>query len=295
MGKILTWLAAAVVTLVPLGGVEAAALNVAATPAEAAGGQVVRLRVSVDSDGQSVNAVEGTLQLPDTLELLAVSDAGTAIDFWAVRPRLNGNTVPFSGIVPGGFTGTAKLFYVDVRVRPSAGERVEATFSGARVLLNDGAGTSAPLEVATATISISGNAPQPVVVVEAADHEPPEPFSPVIAELAGVGEGGYYMVFAAEDKGSGVDRYEVREGLGPFRPAESPYRLRRQGRDVPLLVRAYDRAGNYRDEPVAAQQPVAWHYAHARTLGILALLAILAAATSAIRRSRRKRKTEWKQ
>ena len=58
-------------------------------------------------------------------------------------------------------------------------------------------------------------------------------------------DGKYFLVFATQDKGSGIDHYEVSEDNGAsFIPAVSPYLLKNQSLDTKIIVKAFDKKGN---------------------------------------------------
>jgi len=58
-------------------------------------------------------------------------------------------------------------------------------------------------------------------------------------------DGKYFLVFSTQDKGSGVDHYEVREGrFGGFSEVSSPYILKYQSLDKKIFVKAIDKFGN---------------------------------------------------
>jgi len=85
------------------------------------------------------------------------------------------------------------------------------------------------------------------------DTAPPEEFEPQIGQDPTVFGGKYFLSFAAQDKTSGVDRYEVAETpriLSRFiknekwKTAESPYLLEDQQLRSKISVKAIDKAGN---------------------------------------------------
>ncbi|MFA6474357.1 MAG: cohesin domain-containing protein [Patescibacteria group bacterium] len=76
------------------------------------------------------------------------------------------------------------------------------------------------------------------------DTTQPEPFTPQLRR--DVIPGKLALVFQAEDRTSGIERYEVQEGDGAFQPAASPYQVSDVHQRFTLTVRAYDQAGNVR-------------------------------------------------
>lgn len=207
------------------------------------------VNVFLNTDGESVNAAEGKVFFPpQILEIKEVRDGDSIINFWIERPKASNGEILFSGIVPGGYQD-AKGFLFSVVFHAKADGAGAVEMRGARALLNDGQGTPANLTTPPFQFSVSpatSTAPSKIEAVE--DNEPPEEFRPGIAQSPELFDGKYFLVFATQDKGSGIDRYEAREGEGPFVAAESPYVLRNQNLDEKIFVKAVDKAGNVRAE-----------------------------------------------
>jgi hypothetical protein len=210
------------------------------------------MTVTLDTAGETINAVEGRLLFPDAaVEVSRITDGGSVIVLWLERPTVQGSSIAFSGIVPGGFAGeSGELFSVTFRGRAPGEGTVELTDQ--RVLLNDGQGTetavsanSASIAVSSATVPTTPMAPGSDPA-DRPDRQPPEPFEPRLIQDPNQFAGQWFLVFVAEDKGSGIGRYEVCEGDLGCRPAESPYVLRDQRLVGELSVKAYDRQGNIR-------------------------------------------------
>jgi len=115
------------------------------------------------------------------------------------------------------------------------------------------------------------------------DTEVPEAFTPVVASDQSIFNGKYFLVFAAQDKGSGIDHYEVREtrAYGKKRSweiAESPYLLRDQTLSSYIYVKAVDRVGNERVAEISPRYTFKWytHYEFWVIIGIGLLVAYIA-------------------
>jgi hypothetical protein len=121
-----------------------------------------------------------------------------------------------------------------------------------QLLLNDGQGT--PDEVLLAPLGLSVVAEGEVTTYqEPVDLDPPETFTPLIAYDDDLG--GWVVVFATQDKISGIAGYQVKEGWGFWHTASSPWVLHDQGRHSVIKVRALDRVGNVREVELAATNP----------------------------------------
>lgn len=218
------------------------------------------VQVLLDAEGQSVNAFEGEVSFPvDLVEPTAIFDGDSSVNLWVERPALSGGragAIGFSGVTVGGVSGSRERLF-SVAFHPKSVGAGAIGVSRIRLLQNDGAGTEVAATVSPLPLSVvggwSGLSPRDRL---AEDEEPPENFLPVLASDPNIFGGRYFLAFATQDKGSGVDRYEVREGWwGTFVPAESPHLLERQALDVDIEVRAIDRAGNERLSTVSAAHP----------------------------------------
>lgn len=214
---------------------------------------------------ESINAVEAKISFPKALlELKEIRDGNSIVSFWIGRPKAVGaDTIGFSGIIPGGYQET-KGFLFSIVFQTKANGNGAIEIRDAKVLLNDGKGTPASLKISPFQFSISqkGLAVQPTaepvnpVRSETSngvkDIEPPEKFKPEIAQSKEIFDGKYFLVFATQDKGSGIDHYEIKElflGLkGAWNRGESPYQLLDQNLLSIIEVRAVDKVGRERTE-----------------------------------------------
>ena len=235
--------------------VSAATLSFRATPAHAGAGDVIRVDVLVQS-AIPTNAFSGTVVYTGAaLEPVAISDGNSIVSLWITHPAFStaSASVPFAGVVPGGFSGDAGIVFSMLFRARAAGE-VNFALLNAEVLRNDGAGGTEPTAATPLTIRIGERALGGYR--EPPDTVPPEPFFAAAGDDPQLFGGRSYLVFSTVDKGSGVDRYEVAESrvpsfLFPLVPlswhvAESPYVLADQTLTNTIYIRASDRAGNER-------------------------------------------------
>lgn len=238
-------------------------------------GDEVKIDFLINTEKDDINALEAVIVFPhDSLEIEEIRDGGSLINFWVERPHEREGAVRFSGIVPGGYRGSrGLLFSVVFRAKKEgSGLMVVRDLSALR---NDGAGTAAKAYANPLQITVSGRL-MSAVAQEAAieDHTPPEAFTLEIAHDQNIFDGKYFLVFATQDKESGIDYYEVREGArSPIR-AVSPYVLQNQKRDEKIEVRAVDKRENERIARLAPQET----YVVYRIVAILMLVLIVGVA-----------------
>lgn len=235
----------------------AAILSLESQKSSMAQEQLFELKVYLNTQNQDINALEGEIIFPnDQLQFQEIRSADSLVTFWVESPALvSDGRIKFSGIVPGGYWSNHGLVFSVVFKSLIFGSG-NVSFANTRVLLNDGQGTVAGLSslpwsfAVTETEPIILNEVKPIV-----DRDPPEIFTPMITQIADIAGQNYLLVFATQDKGSGIDHYEVREGKGDFNRATSPYVLTNQNLDQKIIVKAVDKNGNERLAELAAVNP----------------------------------------
>ncbi len=235
----------------------------------------MHLDVRLDTQGTSVNAVEGSIVFPtDLLEFKQVREANSIISFWAKPPELSADgTVSFSGITPGGVAGPSNFLFTLV-LKPKKIGSASIIFEKVRVLQNDGLGTVVETTAPPFTVSVSEKGA--AVATYPADTVAPEAFEIVLGQDPNLFDGKHFIAFSTVDKGSGIDRYEVREGDdGSFVPATSPYLLRDQSLHNKIFVKAIDYNGNER-VAVLDPEPTSMPYRNYLILGIVIVVLVAA-------------------
>jgi len=86
----------------------------------------------------------------------------------------------------------------------------------------------------------------------------PEPFELKTSKDPSIFEGKYFLSFATQDKMSGIDYYEIKEGKRDFKKATSSYLLEDQSLGKKIIVRAYDKAGNYQEAEIRPSYKITW-------------------------------------
>jgi hypothetical protein len=237
--------------------------------------------VLFNTDGESINAIEGKIVFPSgVLELREIRDGNSVVNFWIDRPRAGSeNQISFSGVTPGGYKGENGLLFSLVFSALKEGSGV-IEIRDIKALKNDGRGTSAKTQVSNLQISISkGISGAPPQLAE--DLNAPEPFVPEIANDPAISNGEWFIVFATQDKGTGVARYEIKEtrqrifaAFLRWVPAESPYTLKDQGLRSYVFVKAIDGAGNEKIATVAPKNPLPWYKNYGNWFIILTGIAV---------------------
>lgn len=265
------------VALVP-GNAIAVSFILASDSLEISVGQEIEIRFLLDTAGESVNAVEGEINYPtEILRLNEVRYGGSPVTLWVERPsKGQEGRVPFSGAIPGGFEGVLSPYWEGARpgtlftmvfTAVREGEGILQVM-GAKALLHDGKGTQAAVSAPQLSLRVLGEG-KPQVLPPLNDVFPPEAFSLQVARDPTVFEGKYFLVFAAQDKETGIARFEIREELPRWsfrrlfgetilQEGESPYLLSDQRLQSIISVKAVDLAGNERLAELAPRHEPPW-------------------------------------
>lgn len=231
--------------------------------------------IFLDTQQEDINALEGKLIFPtDLLELKEIRDGNSLVTFWIDRPQSTQAPVPFAGMIPGGYRFPKGLLLSLVFESKQEGQGVVA-IEQARVLKNDGLGTPAPLTLSPFRVTISSQAAESPAMQKSTDTDPPEPFTPVLSREEHSFDGQWFVSFATQDKGSGVDHFEIQTaswwGRWKWKRADSPYVLGDGSPRGSIFVKAVDKAGNERIERVAFESAKSTPYTIFLALGILLL------------------------
>jgi hypothetical protein len=201
---------------------------------------------------EKVNALAGTFFFdPKVFEFISVNDNQSTIRLWIDNPSVRApGEIYFSGITPGGFSGK-DIPILKITLKPIQATKTTVQISDVSLLLHDGKGT--PLVTTenplTILISTSTNSNSKIVTE---DTEPPEVFTPVIAEL-GEANSPKVLIFETNDSGTGPVtfyvkeyRYRILSFFTPWVATTSPYLLKDQSEKSSVFVKAVDGAGNER-------------------------------------------------
>ncbi len=229
----------------------------------------------LNTKDENINALESTIIFPQNLlELKEIKNGNSIISFWSNPPSVSGNQINFSGVVPGGYAG--RNGSVISMIFQALAEGVSAIeISKITALRNDGKGTRAETTVSGLKLAVAGQAIAPKTLTQEKDTDPPEEFLPAVSRDETVFGDKYFLVFAAQDKGSGIDHYEVCEGARECVKTESLYVLQNQNLDEEIVVKAIDKSGNERVVALPSQKLNSW-YTNRLYLGIIIGVALFA-------------------
>lgn len=224
-------------------------------------GDTAVLTLRVNTEGTSVNTVEGDVLIGPTDGIVEVEEfslASSAFGLWPRTPSLSkdGKTASFVGGTPGGFNAEGAVV---LKIIVKATKVGSVTVSPQNVVLfaNDGNGTRMPAPGSSITLQVGPETTAPPSNdwkgILSSDTVPPEDFSIVIGHDPSVFDDKTFAFFSAIDNQSGISYYEVSEDGAPAVRSGSTYVLINQSGTATLEVTAVDKAGNRK----IAQYPAA--------------------------------------
>ncbi|MBX4200199.1 hypothetical protein KW790_01950 [Candidatus Parcubacteria bacterium] len=227
--------------------------------------------VQVDTAANQVNALEGTLLVPNNVKIDKILTGNSAISFWVELPKNLNNKISFSGITPGAFVGKRNIFILEGSWTEK--DLSNFKFNNVHALLNDGKGTEVKVSMKVITSELQD------------DTTIPEAFIPVVSTSTEIFNGNPFLVFAAQDKGTGVSHYELAfTYLFPpsekdWRVVESPFLLTNSDLHKKIYIKAVDNAGNERIVIFKPDAYTLWF-----RIGILLAMLILVSIIAVLRK-----------
>lgn len=152
------------------------------------------VNVLVNTQGQSINAADGTLSFnPRELSVVSANRASSIFNLWVAEPSFSNSagTISFSGGSPSGYTGSGgRVMTITFRAVGSGPARVN--FSSGSVLANDGRGSNvlSNMNGGTFTIQAASVAPEPEIIEYVAPAN--TPVAPVISSVSHENANGWY-------------------------------------------------------------------------------------------------------
>ncbi len=206
------------------------------------------VQTNIETNGKNINAVQGKIYLSPNLELIGIKTGNSIITSWVERPKVE-LPIVFSGVIIGGFEGLIEVFHYPKKLPGNILTLIlKAKREGPayiemrepRVLLNDGQGTEVKAIAPRFSFQILSSVNS--TVIEYADTIPVITSAEIMNDSL-LYDGQYALIFAGQDKGSGISYFEVKEGNGEWQKTESPYILADQTLRSEIDLKAVNFAG----------------------------------------------------
>lgn len=226
--------------------------------------QQFKIDLNIDTEKENINAIEGKIIFStDILELLEIRSSNSIVNFWVDKPVYKDGGVYFSGITPGGYV-LDKGLVLSLVFKAKKDGYASIQILNASTLKNDGLGTKSVLKTSDLKLSIIDSMSDSVLE-DVIDTEAPDTFKPEIAQDTNILDNKWFVVFVAQDKTSGIERYEIRESkyrifnFAKWKNADSPYVLDDQNLNSNVYIKAIDKKGNIRVVRLSPQNPISWY------------------------------------
>ncbi len=214
-------------------------------------GDMVPIDVLLDTEGASINVVDGSVMLESAksdVEMRELSVASAGFSLWTRKPSWSKETqlITFVGGEPGGVSGSGKLLFRMFIIPQSKGQITVVPHITA--FANDGKGTEIPVARSVMSFMVGEKTTTTTTDqwrnIVASDNTPPIIISAEIGQDPSLHEGQLFLVIRAEDAETGIDRIEIKEGdRDPIRSG-SEYVLQDQDQSTKIIIAVFDKAGN---------------------------------------------------
>jgi hypothetical protein len=234
------------------------------------------------------------------MEVLDASDGNSVINLWIDHPHINEKRqIVFSGLIPGGFQGIGgRVVELTVQAK-NPGAYTLAVDPSSQVYVNNGDAT--PDNLISKPLQLSVEQGRDNILNSIPDTTPPESFMPSIVDVGTVGHLEWAVAFATQDKGVGVDFYQIAEshsqisvndnatlkGLS-WEHADSPYVLSDQSLSSYVYIQAVDKNGNIRTIQIFPKYPLMWYERQEGYILMLLIVLVIAYALQHLTKIRRR-------
>lgn len=215
-------------------------------------GDTFIVELKIDSQDKEINAADGRIFFDkEIISVKELSAGGSLFNMWMKEPvyLAEKGEIVFTGGVIGGYKGgEADIFKMIFEAKKEGKTAIEFR-DGVSVFLNDGQGTQENPWIREFEILVM-SAPKNAIPADEwkeltkEDAVAPEPFEITLGADSSLFGGKAFIAFSTTDKDSGIDRYEVKEGIGFWHIVQSPYALKDQDLRSIIKVAAVDKAGN---------------------------------------------------
>lgn len=208
---------------------------------------------------QSINAIEGNIFFPiEHLQLIRIIEGDSIVKLWPEPVKeIEPGIVNFSGMIPGGWLGNnGRILTFEFRVIREG----EIIIRGDNLRLFKHSRNADEVDIISNPLEIKIFSNDEIddsdLIISSKiinDYELPENFVPLLVQEPLLHNRKAVLIFATQDKLSGLDRFEIKEVKYKFlrifkswKRAKSPYVLEDQSLSKYIYIKAIDRAKNER-------------------------------------------------
>jgi hypothetical protein len=215
-------------------------------------GDTIAVDVIVNTEGESINVIEGNINISKGLDLVDIKElslANSVFTKWVRTPSWSkeDGMISFIGGIPGGYNQkVANLFRIFFTAKAAG----QLTFSPSdiKTYANDGLATQIGTHFNPLNISVGPKdnflVTDELQAVLNKDSEAPINISFDLGQDSSLFDGQKFINISAVDNESGIAYFEVKEGNREPVKTNNSYVLQNQDNLEPLIILAFDKAGN---------------------------------------------------
>ena len=179
------------------------------------------IKVFLNADKESINTLKGEILYSEQdFDFKKIMDGNSIISFWIKNPqKISDGKIVFSGGMPGGYNGEKGFLFSAVFNIPDEEklpDQREILITNIKAYLNDSKGS----EKNISDVKISVDSEKAEVVQLPSDQKAPEVFAPYVTRDPNLANGQWVVILNAQDKGKGIDHYEVFESAKKYKSDE---------------------------------------------------------------------------
>lgn len=253
----------------------ASASTLSVIPAPAASGQEFSIQVRLLPEDEHLNVVEGNIRIPDGLSVISISTGGSALTLWPTPPSFSRskNIVSFAGGTTTELPTGQKPLLFTLYVRAETPGIYSLAPEDIVAFRADGTGTSISVSAPLSPVTVGKEA---VPAEDKTDHRAPDSLEAVVGHDTSLFGGAPFVYFYGSDAGTGIAKYQVKEGwFGTYADASQYYVLTDAAAGKPVWIRAIDAAGNTRTTHVAGTGDLLYYGVFVMPVLLIILLALV--------------------
>ena len=263
-------------------------------------GDTVAVDVLINTEGESVNVVDGNITIPSGLDLIDIkelSSANSALSQWVRTPSWlkKDGIISFVGGLPGGLNNSSSSLF---RIFFTANSAGQVTFlpSDVKVYANDGLATLVGVHVTPLTITINqadgSSIKDELQATVTKDYKAPANINIDLGQDSSLFDGQKFINISASDPESGVAYFEVKEGNREPVKTSNSYVLQNQNNLEPVIIFAFDKAGNVSKKVLSPQSSVTVNDSLFVIIDVILIIAFIASVFMLYRIFRKKNKNK---
>lgn len=218
--------------------------------------------VYLDTKGLAINGADVAFTFDqDKISFVGYKKEEGVIQLYLDAPNTKGDTVSFSGIIPGGVSGSydakkqglQKLNLVNLIFKAKEKGESDFVFIKSDIFKHDGKGTKIIATTVSNNISIKENVNKKedeYKLEDTFDKTLPLPFDITYVDAELLSQTPPLLIFSAIDEDSGIAKYQIKKG-NAWIDITSPYPVSKGIFSHDVVLRAVDYANNSRESSVS--------------------------------------------